>query len=264
MNYSSIFNRIYSDYLMPCRLPKLRLIYEKAKSNRYEFHSLISFYDKINSGSGIDARKKYFISRCDVDTDVSTARMIFDLYESLCVRSSFYFRLSTIDKNLMKKIEKSGSEASYHFEEIATLAKLHRWKSRSEIDFNLARELFVQNFSHIKNESGLAMRSVCSHGDFVNRSLGVVNHELLNTNVRNILEIELEAYDEILMSHVHTRHSDKQYPEFYSPSSPLDSIEKGVNVIYFLLHPRHWRASPFINTKDNFVRIYEGIHYGRN
>lgn len=262
MRLSSIYNRLYSDYLMPCRLPELRLIYEKAASKCYDFHSVISFYDILKNNS-FDPRKKYFISRCDIDTDVETARMIFDLKQRLYVRSSFYFRLSTIDYNLMREIQQSGSEASYHFEEIATLIKLNRWKSRSEIDFDLARELFVSNYSQIKSESGLTMRSVCSHGDFVNRSLGVVNHELLNINVRNVLEIELEAYDESFMSHMQIRHCDKGYPDFYYPSSPVDSIEKGVNIIYFLTHPRHWKVNPIINTKDNFIRMCEGIQYGR-
>jgi hypothetical protein len=259
MKISSILNRLYSDYLMPCRLPEMRKIYEMAASEGYEFHSVVSFWDALKFG--VDPDKKYFISRHDIDTDVKTARMFFALEYELGVRSSFYFRLSSLDYDFMKKIEQSGSEASYHFEEIATLSKKNKWKNKSEIDFDLAGKLFEENFSKIKKDTGLPMRSVCSHGDFVNRKLNVVNHELLDYNVRESLKIELETYDQNFMKHVGARHSDTHYPKFYMPVSPVDSIKSGMGVVYFLTHPRHWRSDVFVNTSDNVKRIIEGFSY---
>ena len=260
MKISSIFNRIYSDYFMPCRLSELRLIYSAAKSESYEFHSVISFYDEIKN-VGLDPNKKYFISRCDVDTDVETAKLIFALKQSYSVKSSFYFRLSTIDQNFMREIHVRGSEASYHFEEIASLAKKYMWRDKSDIDYELVSRLFEYNFSRLKNNTDLPMRSVCSHGDFVNRILGVMNHEFLNARIRKNLNIELETYDEWFMNYVRARHCDTGYPQFYTTSSPMESINEGVSVIYFLTHPRHWRVNRLINSKDNFIRLCEGLSY---
>ncbi len=247
---------------MPCRLPEMRQIYELAATEGYEFHSVVSFWDVLKSG--IDSNKKYFISRHDIDTDVKTARMFFYLEYDLGVRSSFYFRLSSLNYDLMNEIEKSGSEASYHFEEIATLSKKNKWKNRSQIDFELVKKLFAENFSKIKSDTGLPMRSVCSHGDFVNRKLSVANHNLLDFDVRENLKIELETYDQSFMKHVGARHSDTHYPKFYTPVSPVESIKNGVGVVYFLTHPRHWRSDFLVNTSDNINRVFEGFGYGFN
>mgnify|MGYP006145381963 CR=1 FL=1 len=62
------------------------------------------------------------VHRHDIDTDLPTARRMFALEQKHGVRASYYFRLSTLDFGLMRDIERYGSEASYHYEEIATYA----------------------------------------------------------------------------------------------------------------------------------------------
>jgi hypothetical protein len=58
-----------------------------------------------------------------IDSDLKTARAMFDLERKLDIRSSYYFRLSTGDIPFMRELEAEGSEAGYHYEEIATFAK---------------------------------------------------------------------------------------------------------------------------------------------
>lgn len=259
MSVKKIINRIYSDYFMPSRLGELERIYDLAVSHDYEFCSVIDFWSVLKKG--IDPKKKYFISRHDVDTDVDTARRIFEMEERLGVRASYYFRISTLNFDFMRQIENGGGEASYHFEEIATLAKFHKWKKHVDINFELARHTFRENYLKIKEKTGLQMRSICSHGDFANRKLGVPNHCLLDEDLKNSLGIELETYDHEFMRHITSRHSDTDYPEFYRPSSPVKSIAAGERVIYFLTHPRRWRSDFWVNTKDNITRVAEGLNY---
>jgi len=258
MKLRSIFNRLYSDYLMPSRLPELMNLYNLSLSEGYEIHSVISFWDVINQG--LDPEKKYLISRHDIDTDLLTTLKIFNLEQSLKIKSSFYFRLNTLDYGFMKEVEASGSEASYHFEEIATLAKRYKWKE-SNVDFELAREEFKRNFNLIKENTQLPLRSVCSHGDFMNRKLKIVNHALLNDELRKELKIEIETYDDEFMKHVDSRHSDTLHPIYYNPSAPHEAIKQGVPVIYLLTHPRHWNVNRIENTKDNVRRVWEGLRY---
>jgi hypothetical protein len=204
--------------------------------------------------------KKYFINRHDIDTDLFTTKKIFEVEKSLGIKSSYYFRLSTLDINLMREIEEAGSEASYHFEEIATLAKNHNW-SKNDIDFEKCSQQFEENYLNIKSLSGLKMRSVCSHGDFVNRKLGIVNHKFLSEALRKKLGIEVETYDTEFMKHVEQRFSDTLYPRYFSPCNPQEAIQNGARIIYLLTHPRHWDVNKWENTKDNVRRVWEGIKY---
>ena len=255
-----VFNRIYSDYLMPNRLNALRDIYVAALDAGYEMHSVISFWDEVVNGR-ISVNKKYFINRHDIDTDVGAANLIFNIERQMGIKSSFYFRLNTLDYDLMLRIEGFGGEASYHFEEIASLGKKYKWKNVEDVNFCLAKSEFANNFNKIKNATCLPMRSVCSHGDFLNRRLGVINNALLDQRLRNELGIEVEAYDYSFVRYIQSRHSDAPYPKYYVPEDPISKIKEGVGVIYFLTHPRHWRVNWVTNTKDNLLRLYEGLNY---
>ncbi len=115
----------------------------------------------------------------------------------------------------MKQIEQSGSEASYHYEELATLIKKYRISSADEVT-NIVREaqsLSVVNYRMLKEMTGLPLASVASHGDFANRAVGIPNHYLLQSEgLCDCLGIEFEAYDSKLMAPVIARLSDGLYP----------------------------------------------------
>ncbi len=69
--------------------------------------------------------------RHDVDTDPGTAAAMWDIERELGVESSYFFRLSTLAPALMADIAAGGSEASYHYEEVATVAKRRRLRTPS-------------------------------------------------------------------------------------------------------------------------------------
>ena len=68
---------------------------------------------------------------------------------------------------------------------------------------------------------------MASHGDFVNRRLNIINHELLNDPaMRARCGIVCEAYDPELLAHFDAYLSDRPYPQFYHPMSPFAALAR--------------------------------------
>lgn len=261
MKMGQVWSRLYADFLMPCRLDDYQRVLLTAFGEGYRFHSVRSFWEALQGGHDLAGR--HLILRHDIDTDCSTARAMFSIEQKVKACSSFYFRLSTVDVALMREIEKAGSEASYHFEEIATVAKRRRLHYREEVSLYMAeiRHIFRKNLEYLRSRTGLAMVTVASHGDFVNRGLGMANWELLDGRLRQELGIRVEAYDAELNRPITSRHSDSPYPEFWQPDSPTAAFLRGEPVVYILTHPRHWRVSRWENLVDNVQRLLEGVRY---
>ena len=96
MNCSiNVGRRIYSDYLMPDRTADYEALLRAAIGAGYVLMSVRDFIDLGQVGP-----QRVMVLRHDIDTDPGTARRLFE-------------------------IEEYGSEASYHFEEIAGFVKLH-------------------------------------------------------------------------------------------------------------------------------------------
>jgi len=261
---NSVARRVYADYLMPSRLDEYQRLIDTALSNRYTHTSVIGFYDALRDDR-VSRGEKFFVRRHDVDTDTGTARAMFAIEQRMNVASSFYFRLSTLDVPLMKEMNAYGSEASYHYEEIAQVAKEKKIKTAADVDKHMPeiRKRFEDNFTRLSNSLQYRMRSVASHGDFVNRRLDVPNHRLMSDVLKTKLAIDVEAYDPVLLNAYNVIISDTLPPEHYKPTNPFDILKEGkAQVVYLLTHPRHWRTNAAANTKDNVKRFYEGLIYG--
>lgn len=258
-----VWRRAYADFLMPSRLEQYRAFLQAAKQHGYEAHSMRSFWQVLQKG-GPSPTVRYLLLRNDVDTDVETARAMWEIDRELRVSGSYYFRLSTAQSQLMQEMEHSGTEASYHYEELSTLAKQLVLKRAEDVRLYLEdmRALFAENLQQLRSRTGLPMITVAAHGDFANRRLGVSNSEVLaDEGLRKRLCIELETYDEQLLMHVTSRHSDTLYPTFWKGEDPLRAIERGEHVVYVLFHPRHWRTHPKENLYDDVCRFVEGVRY---
>lgn len=256
----TIVHRLYSDYLLENRFSEYQKIIEWAINNTYIVTSLIDYYHMVRKQS-LD-NTKVLILRHDIDTDVIGAREFFNIEKRLGVKSSFYFRLSTLDREFINEIVQYGSEASYHYEEIATYCKIHKIRDKDRVNAEMSeiRKLFIQNYLHLKESTGLPLLSVASHGDFVNQYIGLSNQVFLNTEVRERCGILLEAYDQIIKKDCLSI-SDTGYPRLWNPFSPQDALLRNVPKINLLTHPRHWRSNIYINTRDNINRMIEGIKY---
>lgn len=251
-------NRLYSDYFMPSQLAAHENFVRAAKEANYRHISVRMYLEIIRKGEVFGERT--IIHRHDIDTDLRTARKLFEIEKKHDVKSSFYFRLSTLDIDLMREIEEYGSEASYHYEELATYAKKNKIKDITTLRAHLPkiRSEFIENFLKIEQQLGKKIRTVCAHGDFANRKLKISNTEILtDQKLRQRCGIEGETYDRALMEQIDIYISDQPPPNFYHPYSPLISLGRHRR-IYLLTHPRcletNWRA----NTRENLLRFYEG------
>ncbi len=257
-----VSRRIYSDYLMPSRLEEYERVIVEAKINGYEHYSIRDLVESLERNEMIP--QKIFVHRHDIDTDVKTARMMFEIEKKHGIRSSSYFRLSTLDFELMKEIEEFGSEASYHFEEIATYAKRKHIKNATQVrkHFAAIQDDFLDNLKMIEEKLGSKIVTVASHGDFANRKLKIINHELLDDmSFRQRCGLKCECYDEYLMKNFDSRISDKPYPVYYAPESVFDAITQGKKHIYFLTHPKQWKTSAIDSTKESIARLAESVRW---
>jgi len=255
-----IFDRIYYSYLMPSRLSEYEQIIVEAKKNGYIHLSIRDLIEIILEKK--DIPDKIFVHRHDIDTNIRTAKKMFKIEQQYGIKASYYFRLSTLDFNFMIEIEEYGSEASYHFEEIATFAKREHIKNETDLLKNLRiiQEEFLKNLRWIENRLGKKIITVASHGDFANRKLKVNNYEILkDPYFRKRCGIKCESYDENIMKLFDIKISDKPYPIFYSPISVFDAIREGKKHIFFLSHPQHWEVNIIEATRENIKRFYEGL-----
>jgi hypothetical protein len=257
-----LVSRLYSDYLMPSRLPAYEQFIVAARNMGYEQTSVREFFNAISSGQVRDGQK-LVVHRHDIDTDLRTARKLFELEKKYKIKSSFYFRLSTLDFQLMREIEAYGSEASYHYEELASFAKKHRIRDAACIHARMPeiREAFVNNFRAIEHRLGTKMTTVASHGDFANRRLKLNNTEMLkDQQLRDSCGIRCEVYDQQLLQSFDFYVADRPHPKYYHPSAPSDALGT-YQRICFLSHPRQFETNWIENTKDNLFRFYEGARW---
>lgn len=255
---NALLHRLYSDYAMPSRLTVYEQFVMAAHNAGYTQTSVRGF---VNAQHGQSRDDKVIIQRHDIDTDLRTTRKLFELEKRYGVKSSYYFRLSTLDYRLMAEIEEYGSEASYHYEELATFAKRNKIRNAQQVRERLPeiRGEFVANFTRIERRFGRKLTTVASHGDFANRRLNLRNTEILNDErLRRICGIACEAYDPSLMQKVDVYISDRPHPQYFHPMPPVDALGR-YNRIYLLTHPRQLETNWRENTKENLSRYCQDL-----
>lgn len=255
----TFINRFYGNYLMPSRLQYYEELLRRGAHAGYVQTSIRAFFRSIADSDF--SERKVIVHRHDVDSDVRTARKIFAIEKRHGVHSTFYFRLSTLDFPFMREIDEYGSEASYHYEEIATFAKRNNIRSAVDINAKLGeiRLNFLHNFDYVQHELRGKLSTVASHGDFVNRQLAIPNTEVLNDEeLRKRCGIECESYDRSLLEKFDIYITDRPHPEYFHPISPLCAI--GLHKkICILTHPIQWETNWLENTRTNSIRLYEGL-----
>lgn len=99
-----IYKRIYDDFFRESRLPLYDKMLKNAIDNGYQFYTIESF-NKLIVQKKLDDSIKYAIIRHDIDTDPLTAYELFKIEKKYNIKSTYYFRLSTIDKKLLLKYQ---------------------------------------------------------------------------------------------------------------------------------------------------------------
>lgn len=259
----AVGHRIFADFLMPSRLGEYRRLLQAFLLADYAVISVETFWTMIKAEE-LDNTSRYLVLRHDIDTDPSTARAMWEIEQELAIEGSFFFRLATVDIALMNAIAESGCSVSYHYEELATIAKRRRLKTGDEVRGHIAeaQEDFLRNISNLRSRVGVPMDVVASHGDFVNRRLGIPNWVILaDKDFRRRAGIDLETYDDSVMTRISSRHSDTMHPRYWINEDPRRAITRGDRLIYLLVHPRHWRTARGVNMRDNVNRMVESIRY---
>ena len=263
MNVATVRDRIYADFLMPSRLEAYRGLLELALGAGYRVVSIETFWQLVLDDA-VDRSGRYLILRHDIDTDPHTAAAMWEIERRLGIESSYYFRLNTADLRLMGAISDGGGQASYHYEEVATIVKERRLRRAADVLDSLpeARDRFRENLGRLRTATGLAMRVVASHGDFVNRAVGVANRAILeDPDFRQSVGVDLEVYDEVFIRHITTRYSDTHHPRYWVSGDPEEGIARQEPVIQLLVHPRHWRVHRVVNAADDLRRVGQALAY---
>ena len=256
-------DRVYGDFLMASRLDQYGRLLESALRADYRIISAGGLWRLIENRE-LDPMRRYLVLRHDVDTDPGTAAAMWEIDRRLSVESSYFFRLSTIAPALMGSIAAGGGEASYHYEELSSLAKRRGLHSRSGVIAHLpeARDRFAENIWRLRAMTGLPMRVVAAHGDFVNRRLGIQNWAILaDRGFRRRLDVDLETYDEAFLRRLPSRHADGPYPRYWAYTDPAEAIRAGEPIVSVLVHPRHWRVDRPGNARDDVGRMVEGLRF---
>lgn len=253
----TLINRLYGDYLMPSRLRQYEALLQGAASAGYRQTSVREFL----RAAPLPRRVPTLVHRHDIDSDLRTAGKMFALEARQGVTASYYFRLSTLDLGLMREIEAYGSEASYHFEEAAAFAKRHHIKDAAVLRsrFPQVREQFRQNLERIESALGRKLVTVASHGDFANRRLQVINHEILADQAfRARCGIACETYDPALLSQFDLYISDRPHPVYFHPMAPQAALGT-YRSICLLTHPVQWETNWRESTRCNVRRLVEDM-----
>jgi len=213
------------------------------------------------------AGQKYLVLRHDVDTASSSARKMWTIDMQLNIRSSYYFRLTTMDTAFLKEIHAAGCEASYHYEELSTIMKAKGVEEPHQAIQELphARAAFKNNLKRLRCLTGLPMRTVAAHGDFVNRRLKVFNTMILeDERFREDVDIDAEAYDDNITTHFVGSYSDvtREYPRRWKVQHPSVGLNAGETVIHLLIHPEGWSRNSARNVADDLSRVWQELAYG--
>lgn len=253
----TVLNRLYSDYLMPSRMSEYDAILQAVRDEGYQQLSVRAFLQPPPE----QGRPPTLVHRHDIDSDVRTAAKMFALEARHGITASYYFRLSTLDFGLMREIEAYGSEASYHFEEVADFAKRHHIKDADVVRsrFPAIRVQFRQNLERIEAALKRKLTTVASHGDFVNRRLKVINNEILDDQAFRVrCGIACETYDEALLRQFDLYISDRPHPVYFHPMAPGAALGR-YRCICLLTHPVQWETNWRESTRCNVRRLVESL-----
>lgn len=231
----------------------------------YDVIGLEEFQSRVTRG---EHDKPMLAIRHDVDIgNVAGDEMFFVVERLLGVSASYYFRLATARTHarFIERLHKAGFEVGYHFEEAATLAKRERLRTR-DVVFARREEIasnFLTNCARIRSTWCPALRSVSSHGDWINRRLGFTNEELIDDAVLSQANLTFEAYDPRLLEATDAYVSDAAVPPLrwtdgYDLSTALAEQKKP---IYLLVHERQWHTAPVVNSLANLHRVWETMRY---
>lgn len=258
--------RINASYGVKDRRAEYAALLGTAREAGYDLISLAEFHARVSRGGQPD--RNWLVLRHDVDIrDAGGNEAFWAIERAVGARSSFYFRLSTAGAHtaLIGHLLREDFEVGYHFEEGATLAKRRHLKQRTEVlrYQDEIRGMFRNNCAMFRRRWSPNLKSVASHGDWINRKLAFTNNELLSPELLDACGLLFEAYDGDLTRGADVYVSDvARPPERWTGGYGLaDALRDARAPIYLLTHERNWHASRRANAVADVRRLVDGIRY---
>jgi hypothetical protein len=261
----SVSARFHGNFLLADRTDIYRSLLASFRERGFVALTFAGFARLRIAGSPPPPR--VLLLRHDIDTDPAYVPRWLEVEREFGFVSTSYYRLRTLDVATMRAIAEGGGEASYHYEELASHAKAFGLRTREAALAALpaVRSRFAANLSAVRRMTGLPIETVASHGDFANRALGVTNAALIDRAFADSLGILAEAYEPLVQEGVSCRVSDQHYPDQWrfsvGPGSFAEVLAKDEAVVEILTHPRHWRAAPSANLREDADRIVSSVFF---
>ena len=254
-----LFTRIKSDFFRKSKIQEYKTLLEFAANKGYVFLTLVDCYKSMLDGN---LPKKYIVIRHDIDSHVLIAKKMYQIEKSLDIKSSYYFRIETLDVDFIQTLTDNGNEVSYHNEELADYFKSQGLNKVYELSDELRLILqsnFKNNINLLRKKYGMKILSTVAHGDFVNRYVALFNNDFLDNHFLNECEILVEGYNKQLISNFDAFISDSHLSNlFQNDENPFVRLTNNEN-LYILIHPNSWENKFTETIKLNLLRFLEGI-----
>jgi hypothetical protein len=248
------------------RLSEYGRLIRTATGAGYEAVTLGRFHEDAAAGPWPVGRR--LVLRHDVDIRDPVGNEAFYAAELAAgARSTFYFRLSTVEAHrpLIGRLLRDGFEVGYHFEEAATVARQYGLGSRAAVEErrDQIHDLFRRNCELFRASWNPGLVSVASHGDWINRRLGFVNHEFVSRELLQECGLAFEAYSTEILDRVDVYVSDvASPPAYWSGGYGLaDALRDGRDPICMLTHERRWHVDRRASLSADTARTIEGVRY---
>jgi len=232
-----------------------------AQARGYEIRSLESVW------AAAEVPARFMALRHDVERPSSSlAREFFKRELSIGARSTFYFRLTTFPANetLVGELLEAGFDVGYHYEEAADVAKERGVRSRPGLDEHagLIHDRFRANVESIRSRHHPGLRSVSSHGEWINSRLGFTNREFVSPELLEECGLWFEAYHPLFVEQARYVSDVAVFPERWTDGYTVTSaIDDGHTRICVLTHPNRWFRAPASNAGHLVRRGLDEVRY---
>lgn len=218
-----------------------------ARKYGYDVISLEQFFELSDKRSN-----KHFVLRHDVDNIGESTRKMFDVEQKIGVKSTYYFRKSTIDMKLIDEMITNGFDVGFHYETITNYAVKNHIKNKNEVNISMLQETLHDEIIDFENVIGHKIHSICGHGTPVNDLLKLSNNALVEGVDISNYGVKFEAYQRTIYDNIDCHIMDCSVIKnggFAYRDTPISAIQKGLNNIILLAHPEHWWFSPYSQVK---------------
>lgn len=255
--------RLYEELWQPSRLDDYRRLLQTARQRDYAVIDNEQWLTMIRERTVMPGQK-ILVMRHDIDTDPRLALDWHRIESELGCRASYFFRQSTADADVIGQLANAGVHVSYHFEELATIAKQRRLRTPAAVEAAMPdiQAAFARNLEDWRKRFKLPLDIVCSHGDWMNRYLKIPNWHLLKDQaLRDRLGIRSECYDDEVMKPFAAYISDHTPPDFWVRGEPFALLEADTTPLGILTHPKCWRVNRVSNLRELTTRIHEALQF---